>query len=155
VGPLVSAILAVVIAVVGFIAIFTLLNLAVSKLPGKWEQRVRPWVFVGPALIFLFIGLFMPAVRTLYLSFRKGPRGEDGFTVDNYVGDQAPKGVFRDKSVITSTTSGTSSRAASSLSASSSPCSPASSVGVGPTRPMADAASSSVTRGPRSGSWWR
>jgi ABC-type sugar transport system permease subunit len=101
VGPLVSAILAVVIALVGFIAIFTLLNLAVSKLPGRWEQRVRPWVFVGPALIFLFIGLFLPAVRTLYLSFRKGPRGADGFTVDNYVGDQAPKGVFRDKSVIT------------------------------------------------------
>ncbi|HKA03682.1 MAG TPA: sugar ABC transporter permease [Acidimicrobiales bacterium] len=99
-GPFISAVLAVAVAVAGFIAVFTLLNLAVSRLPGKWEQRVRPWVFVGPALIFLFIGLFMPAIRTIYLSFRGGNRGQDGFTVDNYVGTGSPKGVFRDKSVV-------------------------------------------------------
>src|SRR6516164_11370807 len=99
-GPFISAILSVAVAIVGFIAAFTLLNLAVSRLPSKWERRVRPWVFVGPAVIFLFIGLFMPALRTIYLSFRGGPQGQDGFTLDNYVGEQSPKGVFRDKSVV-------------------------------------------------------
>ena len=99
-GPFISAILSVAVAIVGFIAAFTLLNLAVGRLPSKWERRVRPWVFVGPAVIFLFIGLFMPALRTIYLSFRGGPQGQDGFTLDNYVGEQSPKGVFRDKSVV-------------------------------------------------------
>jgi len=42
----------------------------------------------------------MPALRTIYLSFRGGPQGQDGFTLDNYVGEQSPKGVFRDKSVV-------------------------------------------------------
>jgi alpha-glucoside transport system permease protein len=100
VGPFISAVLAVVVAVVGFIAVFTLLNLAVGRLPSRWERRVRPWVFVGPAVIFLFIGLFVPAVRTIYLSFRGGNRGEDGFTLDNYVGTSSPKGVLRDKTVV-------------------------------------------------------
>jgi alpha-glucoside transport system permease protein len=101
VGPLVSAVIAVVVALAGFVAVFTLVNLAVSKLPGRWEARVRPWVFVGPALIFLFIGLFMPAIRTIYLSLRGGSHGEDGFTLDNYIGSSSPVGVLRDKSVIT------------------------------------------------------
>jgi alpha-glucoside transport system permease protein len=100
VGTLGSALLAVVVSLVGFIAFFTLLNMAVGKLPSKWEERLRPWVFVGPALVFLFVGLFMPAIRTIYLSFRSGNRGQGGFTVDNYVGTSAPPGVLRDKSVI-------------------------------------------------------
>src|SRR5690242_3584689 len=96
-GPLVGALLSVAVAIAAFVGIFTVVNLAVDRLPPRWERRVRPWVFVGPALLFLFIGLFMPAVRTVYLSFRGGNRGDDGFTLDNWFRDSAPFGVLRKK----------------------------------------------------------
>jgi ABC-type sugar transport system permease subunit len=87
----------VAVSIGAFVAIFVGLNLLVNRLPSKWEQRVRPWVFVGPALLFLLIFLVGPLVRTIYLSFRSGNRGEGGFTLDNYVGD---RGVLRDDSVV-------------------------------------------------------
>jgi ABC-type sugar transport system permease subunit len=83
-GPVVSIVAAVVISVGVLVAIFVGLNMLVDRLPQKWDDRVRPWVFVGPAVIFLFIGLVVPALRTIYLSFRKGKRGDGGFTLDNY-----------------------------------------------------------------------
>jgi alpha-glucoside transport system permease protein len=100
VGPLVSAVVSVVVALVAFVGLFTVANLAVSRLSSKWEYRVRPWVFVGPALLFLFVGLLMPAIRTIYLSFRDGNRGENGFTFDNWWGTSDDPGVLRDHSVV-------------------------------------------------------
>ena len=83
-GPLISMVIAVVVSLALLTAFFTGLNLAVDRLPQKWDDRVRPWVFVGPALLILLIGLVVPAVRTIYLSFRSGRRGEEGWTLENY-----------------------------------------------------------------------
>lgn len=83
-GAVVRTVVAVVVSVVGLSAIFVGLNLLVNRLPQKWDDRVRPWVFVGPAVLVLVVGLVYPAVRTIYLSFRSGRRGEDGFTLDNW-----------------------------------------------------------------------
>ena len=55
---------------------------------------MRPWIFVGPAVLCITIGLFVPAVRTIYLSFRGGAQGDGGFTLDHY------RTVFADDSVI-------------------------------------------------------
>ncbi|MCY4665150.1 MAG: sugar ABC transporter permease, partial [Acidimicrobiaceae bacterium] len=50
-----------------------------------WEVRLRPWVFVGPALAFVAGGLVLPGLRTLFLSFKNGTRGrEPGFTFEHY-----------------------------------------------------------------------
>ena len=50
-----------------------------------WEGRLRPWVFVGPALAFVAIGLVIPALRTVFLSLKNGPRGRRaGFTFEHY-----------------------------------------------------------------------
>jgi alpha-glucoside transport system permease protein len=100
VGPLVSTIVTVVIAVGAFVGLFTLANLGVNRLSARWEARVRPWVFVGPALLFLFVGLFLPAVRTIYLSLHDGRRGEGDWTLDHYLGAAPQPGVLRDKSVV-------------------------------------------------------
>lgn len=38
------------------------------KLPGAWRNRTQTWLFLGPALIAVFIGLFVPALKTIYAS---------------------------------------------------------------------------------------
>jgi len=61
------------IGVVGSIgisaAIFISLNKAADLLPLGARTAVRPWIFVGPALLFIFAALVVPTLRTLYLSF--------------------------------------------------------------------------------------
>jgi ABC-type sugar transport system permease subunit len=84
VGALISMVIAVVLSLVVLAGVFTGLNLAVDRMPQKWDDRIRPWVFAGPALLFLLIALVIPALRTIYLSFRAGRRGEGDFTLENY-----------------------------------------------------------------------
>ncbi len=51
----------------------------------RLEGGLRPWVFVGPALLFVVGGLVIPGFRTMWLSFKNGPRGrESGFTIQHY-----------------------------------------------------------------------
>jgi alpha-glucoside transport system permease protein len=38
-------------------------------LPQKWEERLKPWVFAGVALVAIGLFLIYPAVRTVILSF--------------------------------------------------------------------------------------
>jgi ABC-type sugar transport system permease subunit len=63
--------------------VFFAVNRLVDAAPSRARDAIRPWVFVGPALVFLGVGLVYPLVRTIYLAFRAGPGGEDGFTFDN------------------------------------------------------------------------
>ena len=61
-----------------------------------WSDRLRPWVFVGPALIFVGGGLVLPGLRTAFLSLKNGSRGrEPGFTLDHY------KDIFTDDTFFT------------------------------------------------------
>lgn len=83
-GTLTSTVINVTIALAVATGVFVALNLAVNGLTQHWDDRVRPWLFVGPALVFLAAGLVVPAVRTVFLSFRGGGRGEEGFTTENW-----------------------------------------------------------------------
>ena len=50
-------------------------------------------MFLFPALFFLLVGLFVPTIRTIYLSFRSR-RGEEFAGITNY------RSIFRDKEMI-------------------------------------------------------
>ena len=53
----------------GVAMLFLLTNWLIEKLPHAWTARLRPFVFVGPALAILGWYLLLPALRSLYLSF--------------------------------------------------------------------------------------
>jgi alpha-glucoside transport system permease protein len=65
----INAILAIVGGVGGILLLYWLLNLVVERLPARWGDRLRPYVFVGPALAVVGLFLVYPAVRTAVLSF--------------------------------------------------------------------------------------
>lgn len=56
-------------------------NVLVSRI--QLRERVRPWLFIAPALILLGMFLVYPALRTLYLSFFD-KYGRDFVGLDNY-----------------------------------------------------------------------
>jgi ABC-type sugar transport system permease subunit len=94
VGLLFTTIIGVVAALAVVAGLFAIVNLALDRAGQRWDERLRPWVFVGPAALFLAAGLIVPAVRTIGLSIRGGRRGEGGFTLEHW------RGALTDKSVI-------------------------------------------------------
>jgi alpha-glucoside transport system permease protein len=91
---LLTGVLAIIGGVGASLIIFWVLNFLVERIPGKWGDRLKPWVFAGPAVIFIGIFLVYPAVLTIITSFQD--RNGEGFVgLDNYTslfGDPA----FRD-----------------------------------------------------------
>ena len=64
-----NALMAVVGGVGGALLLYYALNKIVERLPQKWEERIKPYVFVGPAVVAIGIFLIYPAIRTVILSF--------------------------------------------------------------------------------------
>jgi ABC-type sugar transport system permease subunit len=94
VGTLVSTVVSVAVALGIIAGIFAALNVVLDRAGQRWDERLRPWIFVGPAMLFLVAGLVFPAIRTIGLSFRAGRRGEEGFSLDTW------KSALQDKNVI-------------------------------------------------------
>lgn len=67
--PLVTALIAIIWGVGGTAALFTGANLLVETFSPVWQQRIQPYVFVGPAMVLLSWFLFVPTLRTFYQSF--------------------------------------------------------------------------------------
>ncbi len=65
----INALLAVVSGVLGSLLLFYVMNKVVERLPKKWEERVKPYVFVGPAVVLVGFFLIYPAIRTIVFSF--------------------------------------------------------------------------------------
>ncbi len=72
------AVLALVLGVGGVWALFVSANRVVDLL-GRFAERIRPLVFVGPAVALLGFALVYPAISTIVTSLR-----EDGGAADNY-----------------------------------------------------------------------
>lgn len=65
----INGLLAILGGVAGSLLLFYVLNKAVERLPGRWEDRIKPYVFVGPAFLVLGLFLLYPAVQTILFSF--------------------------------------------------------------------------------------
>ncbi len=66
---LANAAIAIVAGVLGAMALFWLLNKLVEMLPPRWEERLKPYVFIGPALAAIGLFLIFPAIQTIQGSF--------------------------------------------------------------------------------------
>ena len=78
------AIVALIVGVFGVWLIYIGTDMVVSLLPARIRERVRPYVFVGPAMVVLLIYVVWPAVNTLYLSFLDA-KAEEFVGLENYV----------------------------------------------------------------------
>ena len=65
----INALMAIVGGVGGALILYWLLNKLTDRLPQKWEDRIKPYVFVGPAVLAIGVFLIYPAIRTFILSF--------------------------------------------------------------------------------------
>jgi alpha-glucoside transport system permease protein len=75
---------ALVVGVFGVWALFWVINDLVSQLPSERLQGgLRPYVFVGPALLILLIYLVYPAINTIFISFFD-ERSQNFIGLENY-----------------------------------------------------------------------
>ncbi|MGZ5212209.1 MAG: carbohydrate ABC transporter permease [Actinomycetota bacterium] len=79
----------------GVFFLFWGMNKVVDWLPTRFREGVRPYVFVGPALVILSVFLVYPVFNTILISF-KDSRGQ------NFVGLENFKFVFTDPSMLRS-----------------------------------------------------
>jgi alpha-glucoside transport system permease protein len=69
--------------VIAFFAVVGVLLLLVDRAPKRGREKVQLFAFLAPAVVLLLVGLLIPAVRTLILSF-KGPFSTDWVGLENY-----------------------------------------------------------------------
>ncbi|MFH2071894.1 MAG: sugar ABC transporter permease [Actinomycetota bacterium] len=81
------------VGVGGIFALYWAMDYAVNRMPEEWRESVRPWVFVGPALVILSIFLLYPALNTIWLSFLDG-------NSDKFVGLENYGFVFTDDGML-------------------------------------------------------
>lgn len=87
--------LAILIGVGGVFFVFWAMDQIVDALPERMRESVRPYVFVGPALVILSVFLIYPVISTILVSF-KDQRSQGFVGLDNY------KFVFTDDSMLRS-----------------------------------------------------
>ena len=63
------AVTALIIGIGGVWGLFAAGNGVVDALPRRLRDAVRPWLFVGPAILIAGIYIVFPAVRTIWISF--------------------------------------------------------------------------------------
>jgi alpha-glucoside transport system permease protein len=85
---------ALVVGVGGIFFLFWAMNRAVSYLPARFREGVRPYIFVGPCLVILSVFLIYPVINTILISFKDA-------TSTNFVGLDNFKFVFTDSGMLT------------------------------------------------------
>jgi alpha-glucoside transport system permease protein len=77
------ALVAIAFGVAGVFALFWAMNRFADWLPERLRENVRPYLFIGPALVLLSVFLIYPVVNTVLLSFRDA-HGVESVGLDNY-----------------------------------------------------------------------
>lgn len=75
---------AIFLGVAGIAGLFLGLDFLVGRLPQRLQPKVRPWAYIGPALLILGFYLVYPTLNTLYLSFLDA-RSERFVGLQNYL----------------------------------------------------------------------
>ncbi|HEY5011473.1 MAG TPA: sugar ABC transporter permease [Acidimicrobiia bacterium] len=92
---LLVASIAILVGVAGVFLLFWAMNRFVDWLPEHFREGIRPYVFVGPALVMLSVFLIYPVLNTILISF-KDAHGKKFAGLDNY------RFVFTDPSMLNS-----------------------------------------------------
>ena len=64
-----NALISIIAGVGGALILYYALNKVCELLPGRWEDRIKPYVFIGPAVAAIALFLIYPAIRTIVFSF--------------------------------------------------------------------------------------
>jgi alpha-glucoside transport system permease protein len=86
--------IAIVVGVGGVLFLYWAMNRAVDALPARFREGVRPYVFVGPALVILGVFLVYPVISTILTAF-KDAQSEKFVGLDNF------RFVFTDPNMLT------------------------------------------------------
>jgi alpha-glucoside transport system permease protein len=86
--------LAIGVGVLGVFLLFWSANRLVDLLSERWRERIRPYVFVGPALVLLAVFLVYPIFNTILNSFKDSASRE-------FVGLENYEFVFTDGEMVT------------------------------------------------------
>jgi alpha-glucoside transport system permease protein len=78
-----NALIAVVAGVAGAVVVYYLLNKLAELLPGRWEDRVKPYLFLLPALFMIGLYLIYPTIQTIQYSFANN-RSTEYVGFENY-----------------------------------------------------------------------
>ncbi len=78
-----NALIAVVGGVAGAVVVYYLLNKLAELLPGRWEDRVKPYLYLLPALAVLGLYLIYPTIQTFVFSFANN-RSTEFVGFENY-----------------------------------------------------------------------
>ncbi len=79
-----TALISIVAGVGGALVLYYLLNKLAELLPGRWEDRVKPYLYLLPALAVLGVYLIYPTIQTFVYSFANN-RSTEFVGFDNYV----------------------------------------------------------------------
>ncbi len=66
---IINAVLAIIGGIGGAMIVFWILNKLTESLGRRWEDRIKPWAFAGPAILAIAVYLIYPAIVTIQYSF--------------------------------------------------------------------------------------
>lgn len=81
---IITTLMAIIWGVGGVAALFGVSNYLIEQFSDTLKQYLRPFIFVGPAIFMLGWFLFLPTLRTLYLSFLSADSSRF-VGLDNYI----------------------------------------------------------------------
>jgi alpha-glucoside transport system permease protein len=73
------AFFALLVGVGGVWVVYIVFNKLIDLAPYKLRPKLRPWIFIGPAILILGVYLIYPTIQTVIISFT-----EDGGFIENY-----------------------------------------------------------------------
>jgi alpha-glucoside transport system permease protein len=82
-AKVITALISIVAGVGGALVLYYLLNKLAERLPGAWEDRIKPYVYILPAVAAIGLFLIYPAYQTIVYSFANRTSTE-WVGLDNY-----------------------------------------------------------------------